>query len=163
MRQFTRHLIVLPSASLPPGCAGVSSDDAIVVGDSALKHFVLAHEISHSLDARNRPTTTPTPNSNSNLPIGISISPTWRASYALDSATVSEYARSAWPEQLAETGVAALYDAVVPGGLASAGNPSYGGVMNQVGAWRREFGRFVDGEGGCGLRRPDSPMVGWDD
>ncbi|KAK8085108.1 hypothetical protein PG997_006379 [Apiospora hydei] len=112
MREYVSTIVTLPS--LGPGAAGVtySETDIPVIGIryGFFQEELLAHEISHILDFHALKQYT----NGSDFSTGS----WWKGNYSLDGAAVSTYALTKWQENFAEAGGAALYDLVVPGGLA---------------------------------------------
>ena len=106
MREYIRHIIALPHVA--SGAAALSNGDNIAIGDGYMMVYILTHEMSHSLDSHALLNIAPAPFSTGSI---------WKDNYNQDSAVASEYARSAWPENFAETGIVGLYDKVVPGGI----------------------------------------------
>ncbi|KAI0018805.1 hypothetical protein F4780DRAFT_794313 [Xylariomycetidae sp. FL0641] len=122
MREHAKHFLALPA--LRDGNAGLSSGGSTMVADGAWWMNLLVHEVSHSLDSSVAlPDVAPRG--------GLSDSALWRARYAADAATVSDYGRRGWQEDLAEAGPVALYELLVPGGALGI-NPNFGQVIHQV-------------------------------
>ncbi|OTA62601.1 hypothetical protein K449DRAFT_464727 [Hypoxylon sp. EC38] len=183
MREFVRHIIVLKPKDLH-GAAALSRGDNIEVSEDSWRLYILAHEMSHSLDSHiSIPGVTQTGQG------GLSASQTWKLQFSQDSATVTEYARTLWSEDLAEgsfstcgytvklssytvkiydplaeTGILALYDTVVPGGVATLSNSSHS-VYHQYTTYQKYYGDIITPgrKSGCTSRLPDSQMVTWDD
>ncbi|OTA97535.1 hypothetical protein M434DRAFT_65490 [Hypoxylon sp. CO27-5] len=158
MREFVRHIIVLKPKDLH-GAAAISRGDNIEVSEDSWRLYILAHEMSHSLDSHvSIPGVTQTGQG------GLSASQTWKLQFSQDSATVTEYARTLWSEDLAETGILALYDTVVPGGVATLSNSSHS-VYHQYTTYQKYYGDIITpgSKSGCTSRLPDSQMVTWDD
>lgn len=94
MREFVKHVMVVKPEGLP-GAAAISTGDSIYISDTAYKHYIFAHEMSHSIDSHQEvPGVTPAGQG------GISNSDHWRNEYSLDSATTSSYAQTSWAEKV---------------------------------------------------------------
>ncbi|XXH02644.1 hypothetical protein Hte_009025 [Hypoxylon texense] len=94
MREFVKHVMVVKPEGLP-GAAALSAGDSIYISDTAYKHFIFAHEISHSIDSHQEvPGVTPAGQG------GLSSTDTWREEYSKDSATTSPYAHTSWAEKI---------------------------------------------------------------
>lgn len=94
MREFIKHVMIMKPEGLP-GAEAVNSGDVVMVSDKSYKLNILAHEISHSIDSHQEVHgITPAGNG------GLSVSRLWREQYSRDNATVSDYARTLWPEKV---------------------------------------------------------------
>ncbi|KAI0112352.1 hypothetical protein F4776DRAFT_352275 [Hypoxylon sp. NC0597] len=158
MREFVRHVIVLKPQDLH-GAAAISYGDNIQVSEDSWRLYILAHEMSHSLDSHVSIPGVTQPDQG-----GLSISQTWKLQFSQDSATVTEYARTLWSEDLAETGILALYDTIVPGGATTLSNNSHS-VYHQYTTYQKYYGDIITPgkKSNCTSRLPDSNMVIWDD
>ncbi|KAI1404742.1 hypothetical protein F4819DRAFT_483239 [Hypoxylon fuscum] len=158
MREFVKHVMVVKPEALP-GAAAISSGDTIMVTDESYRLFIFAHEMSHSIDSHQEvPWVTPPGKG------GLSISKHWQDEYSEDNATISGYARSSWSENLAETGIVALFHNVVPNGVhALAHDPS--SVYHQYATYQTAYRDIITPtkERNCTHRQRDSPLVHVDD
>jgi hypothetical protein len=109
MREYLRHLIAIP-AFKNRNVAGTSSNGNVIVKDGCWWHSLLVHEISHTLDAMARPGDLG-PNGT------FSSSQKWQSEYQMDKHSISQYGMTSWPEDFADSGVIAMYDLVVSGGI----------------------------------------------
>ncbi|KAI1779237.1 hypothetical protein F4818DRAFT_455336 [Hypoxylon cercidicola] len=176
MREFVKHVMVVKPEGLPGACA-ISYDDSIVIADTHYQHYIFAHEMSHSIDSHQEvPGVTPRGQG------GLSISEHWHDEYSKDSATISDYARTAWPEKyvkgflllsifiwfqthfpetsLAETGIIGLFHNVVPYGVQSlAHDPA--SVYHQYATYQTAYRDIITPRKKkmCTARAPDSPLV----
>ncbi|KAI2472217.1 hypothetical protein F4781DRAFT_438438 [Annulohypoxylon bovei var. microspora] len=156
MREFIRHMIVFKPKDLP-GAAAWNCGDVMAISDDSFRLYVIAHEISHSLDSHVAiPNVTPPGKG------GLSTSKRWAEQYGLDNATVSDYARTMWPENLAETGIIALYNIVVPNGVANLKNDPHR-VFHQFATYTTYYRDIMTprNKPSCTHRLPDSKMVFW--
>ncbi|KAI1140932.1 hypothetical protein F5Y05DRAFT_292430 [Hypoxylon sp. FL0543] len=158
MRELVRHIIVLKPKDLH-GAAATSGDDNIRISEDSWRLYILAHEISHSMDSH-----ISIPGVTQEGQGGLSTSHAWKEQYSLDSAAVSEYARTSWAEDLAETGIIALYDRVVPGGAGTLSNESWS-VYRQYATYQKYYAGILPPgvKVCCTDRLENSPMVIWDD
>ncbi|KAI1408249.1 hypothetical protein F5Y13DRAFT_112537 [Hypoxylon sp. FL1857] len=158
MREFNRHIVMLKPGDLN-GAAAASCGDNIEISEDSWRLYILAHEMSHSLD--------------SHVSIdgvteagqgGLSVSQTWKQQFSQDSAAVTEYARTLWSEDLAETGILALYDTVVPGGADSLSNNSHS-IYHQYSTYQKYYGDIITPgkKSNCTSRLADSQLVIWND
>ncbi|KAF4126398.1 hypothetical protein GMORB2_0134 [Geosmithia morbida] len=127
MREFVSEVILLPSFVYEESVAHTSSEGSITFQDDGLFQTVMAHEMSHQLDWYGQADITGgggagAPFSNSKI---------WQDNYNLDTACVTDYARTKWSEDFAESGAMGLYDRLVPGGLRAA-YPSTDGAYHQL-------------------------------
>ena len=107
-RSYVRSFTLIPNLNDGVGSLWYYPGDIEVHGSATNLH-TLTHETAHGLDfLALAPRGSPPPYSNT--------SP-WRAAYAADNASVSDYARASWQEDFAEVGILGLYDRVVPGGV----------------------------------------------
>ncbi|KAI1204870.1 uncharacterized protein F4807DRAFT_454352 [Annulohypoxylon truncatum] len=159
MREFVKHVILFKPKDLP-GAAAWDAGDVIAISEDSFRLYVLAHEMSHSIDAHIEvPGVTPSGKG------GLSSSKRWAEQYALDNATVSDYARTLWAENLAETGIIALYNIVVPNGVANLQHNSPRQVFHQYATYTTYYRDIITpGKNQtCKQRVPDSKMVYWPD
>ncbi|KAI1392505.1 uncharacterized protein F4822DRAFT_131340 [Hypoxylon trugodes] len=154
MREYIRHVMVVEPESIP-GAAAVSSGDTILFSDTSYRLYIFAHEMSHSLDSH-----VPVPGVTLEGHGGLSISQRWADQFRMDTATVSDYARSAWQENLAENGPIALYNIVVPGGIFSLESNATQ-VFHQFATYTTYYRDIITpgGKKNCTGRLPDSPLV----
>ncbi|KAI1379935.1 hypothetical protein F4677DRAFT_442129 [Hypoxylon crocopeplum] len=154
MRELVKHIIVLKGSDMP-GLAGKNILDTIVIADNYFKLYIFAHEIAHSIDRH-----IPVPGVNLTFQGGLSLSPKWQDEVNKDKATPTEYARRNWSENLAEAGVVALFDMVVPGGLKTV-NANY----RDYETFRAYYGDIIQPRKKlkCTNRVPDSPLVNLND
>ncbi|KAH6692740.1 hypothetical protein F5X68DRAFT_129668 [Plectosphaerella plurivora] len=118
MREVVRHFGVWPAG----GDSAYSFDDNIVfLGPTVYRLPVIIHEVAHSVDGyllqhidSSRP---------------FSYGNTWRTIVGRDSAIVTEYGRTSWPENFAESMVIAVANHNFPGGIGSM-HPNPGPVRN---------------------------------
>ncbi|KAI0835486.1 hypothetical protein F5Y06DRAFT_306235 [Hypoxylon sp. FL0890] len=157
MREFIRHIIVLKPKDLQ-GAAAASNDDNIEFSEDSWCLYILVHEISHSLDSHVFIPGVTQPDQDR-----LSDSQTWKDQFSQDSATVSEYARTLWTEDLAETGIIALYDIVVPGGADTLSKNSHD-VYHQYSTYQKYYGDLITPgkKTNCTSRLMNSQMVIWD-
>ncbi|OTB07413.1 hypothetical protein M426DRAFT_8786 [Hypoxylon sp. CI-4A] len=158
MREYNRHVIQLKGKDLP-GAAAVSAGDTIAISEDSWHIWVFAHEMSHSLDSH-----VPVPGVTPDGQGGLSISQEWASQFGQDRATVSEYARTKWSENLAETGIVALYNTVVPTGTFSLPNdPRL--IFHQYATYQMHYGDIITpkSKSNCTQRLPSSQMVIWND
>lgn len=106
MREVVRHFGVWPSS----GDSAFSYGDNIVfLGPGIWRLPVIIHEVAHSVDGyllRHLDSSIP-----------FSYGTTWRSTVSRDTAVVSEYARTSWPENFAESMSIAVTDHNAPGGV----------------------------------------------
>lgn len=108
MREFITHVVLIPDFSSEGLAAYTSSTGPVVFDSDGLRQYIMVHELSHQLDWHAR----------SDLSSGaFSDTGDWQDNYNQDSAVVSEYARTSWAENFAETGVIGVYDKLVDGGF----------------------------------------------
>ncbi|KAL7620913.1 hypothetical protein AAE478_008223 [Parahypoxylon ruwenzoriense] len=155
MREFVKHVIIMDVDRIKPSAA-YSTGDTIVAADEYFKLYILTHEISHSIDSHATvPGVTPPEGGG-----GLSVSKAWMDLFNHDTAAVTRYARSSWPENLAESGVVALFDIVVPGGVGTI-NPNWTSVFRQYGTYKTHYGHIVTpgAKSSCTHRIQDSEIV----
>jgi hypothetical protein len=99
MREFVKHVMVVPDIR-SGNAAAYSNGDTIVFDDDYLQEYIAIHETSHSMDGHARQDAAQGQ---------FSLSGIWKDNYNADSAVVSEYARTLWAENFAETGIIAIY------------------------------------------------------
>ncbi|KAI1337151.1 hypothetical protein F5Y15DRAFT_418210 [Xylariaceae sp. FL0016] len=128
MREYNAHLISVPEFS--SGWAALTQGASTMLRDGVW-HWsnVLVHEVTHSVDAF------------AHLPVapdGLSTSQVWRDNYSQDRATISDYGRANWFENLAETAAPALYNLIVPGGLKPV-QPNFTQVFHQYATFQTYY------------------------
>ncbi|KAI1460157.1 hypothetical protein F4805DRAFT_17353 [Annulohypoxylon moriforme] len=157
MREYIKNVILFKPVDLP-GAAAWDANDVIAICDDSFHLFVIAHEMSHSIDAHVQiPGITPPGKG------GLSQSQRWAEQYALDNATVSPYARTMWRENLAETGIIALYNIVVPNGVANLRQNSPSEIFHQYATYTTYYRDIITPKKDqrCTRRVPDSQLVYW--
>ncbi|XDG07535.1 hypothetical protein ABKA04_007150 [Annulohypoxylon sp. FPYF3050] len=157
MREYIKHVIVFKPEDLP-GAAAWDAADVLAISEDSFKLFIFAHEMSHSLDAHVEiPGVTPPGQG------GLSQSQRWAEQYALDNATVSEYARTQWAENLAETGIIALYNNVVPNGIGNFHQNQPFEVYHQFATYTTYYRDMITPSKNrtCQRRVPESQLVYW--
>ncbi|KAI1809739.1 hypothetical protein GGS20DRAFT_590295 [Poronia punctata] len=115
IRSYLKHLVSVPTFQPRPWCAMTSASNT-VVADHCWRSSVLMHELSHSLDF----SAAALSGKQQNLvgPDGsFSFGEKWQDAYSRDEKTITPYGMTSWREDFAESGVVALYDLVVPGGV----------------------------------------------
>ncbi|KAI1104033.1 hypothetical protein F4804DRAFT_352504 [Jackrogersella minutella] len=158
MRQYVRHVIVIKQKDTGSAAAW-NFGDTITLSEDCYLHYIFAHEISHSLDSHVEAPHVTKPGQG-----GLSISLYWAQQFILDDATISEYARTQWSENLAETGIIALYNMVVPGGVFNLKtDPRH--VFHQFATYQTYYGDLITpgSKMKCNMRLPDSKVVVWND
>ncbi|KAI1092972.1 hypothetical protein F5B19DRAFT_180271 [Rostrohypoxylon terebratum] len=157
MREFIKNVIIFKPEDLP-GAAAWDAADVIAISDESFKLYILAHEMSHSIDAHVEITGVTPPGQG-----GLSQSQRWADQYALDNATVSGYARTLWAENLAETGIIALYNNVVPNGVGTFHQNHPFEVFHQWATYTTYYRDIITPSRNktCQMRVPDSQMVYW--
>jgi hypothetical protein len=106
MREVVRHIGLWPSN----GDAAYSSGDNIAfVGPGIWRLPVIIHEVAHSVDGYLLR------HIDSSIPF--SLGSTWRNIVSRDTAAVSAYGRTSWPENFAESMSIAVTDHNAPGGI----------------------------------------------
>lgn len=119
----------------------------IMVEDRPLVR-ILAHEMSHSLDYL------------ALQQFGFPFSDTaiWRDSYDLDRAVPSDYSRTNFAEDFAESGIVGVYDKVVPGGIKSI-EPKWPAIFHQYTTYQGYLGDNILPGGQCRNRIANSETV----
>ncbi|KAI5867483.1 hypothetical protein GGS23DRAFT_179519 [Durotheca rogersii] len=154
MRELVKHVMIMEFDKMKPAAA-YSVADIIAISDEFYMHHIFTHELSHSLDSHIEvPGVTP-PNSG-----GFSSTKAWKDMFDEDTAAISEYGRSGWPENLADSGVVALFDIVVPGGAGTI-NPNWTSCFHQYANYKTAYGHVVTPgvKLNCTKRVDDSPIV----
>ncbi|KAI0883894.1 uncharacterized protein GGS22DRAFT_195054 [Annulohypoxylon maeteangense] len=157
MREYIKHVILWKPKDLP-GAAAWDAGDVIAISEDSFKLYVFAHELSHSLDAHVQiPGITPPGQGR------LSQTRRWAEQFALDNATVSDYARTQWPENLAEVGIIALYNTVVPNGVANLRDNDPSEFYHQYATYETYYRDMITPKPNqsCTQRVPDSKMVYW--
>ncbi|KAK7931537.1 hypothetical protein PG985_002249 [Apiospora marii] len=111
MREYFGTIVTLPDLGGPVGLTYLEAGLPVIQFLYGwFIESVLIHEISHVLD-------TQIPNEYGHG--RFSNTSVWKGNYSLDAAAVTRYSLTNWSENFAEASIAALYDLVVPGGLAN--------------------------------------------
>lgn len=171
-----RSLIVSPY--LNDSILASSSDDVVNIRWNA-NIWLFAHELGHSLDFHHHfvhstgstdtgkivsqnclshQTRSQDKQEQGNKPVQYSKSEEWQRSEKQDDAVVTHYARHTWTEHFAETAVAAMYNVLVPNGLAKL-HPNATQVHHQVELWEKMFGHAATPGGRCTGRHAHSRIV----
>jgi hypothetical protein len=109
MREFNKHLIAIPTFK-KPSVAGASAEGNILIKDDAWAYNILIHELSHALDSHAL-------THDLGEDHAFSSGHLWQKQYSQDERSISQYGATSWHEDLADSGVIAIYDLVVPGGI----------------------------------------------
>ena len=85
-------------------------------------------------------------------------SATWQNAYAKDSNTVTEYGKSSWAEDFAESNVVAFYNHNIDRGIGKI-VPNWRQFANQKETAEKYFGKYMVPGGKCGKRLANTPKV----
>lgn len=140
MRQYLANLVIVPGSktAYTRGTVSTFFPQYFDLG-------VACHEFSHILDSVALKDAVV----DAGYPAGSPFSETamWQGAYEKDSAVPTEYARTNWVEDFADSGRYAISDITHPGGLA-ARNPSWTTIRNQIGAYRGRLEKVIFPSGG---------------
>ncbi|KAK2592709.1 hypothetical protein QQS21_009584 [Conoideocrella luteorostrata] len=146
MRSYIRHLVATPALNDGAAAFTYSSGDCVVESVPGLSTMI--HETSHSLDWHAMPQYSQ-PFSDTNV---------WQENYNQDSNTPTDYGRTNWMEDFAETGMVAVYDKVVPGGFGSIA-ANWNQILHQYATLQGYLGDTIIPGGSCTKRFANSAPV----
>ncbi|KAK8115956.1 hypothetical protein PG984_012458 [Apiospora sp. TS-2023a] len=154
MREYASTMMTLPDLGGAVGLTYEREDGAPVIQFLVgwLAETVLVHEISHVLDTQIR-----REHSKNGW---FSNSDWWQGNYSLDTAAVTGYAMHNWKENFAEAAISAVYNLVVPGGLANLTAEAQS-VSHVVSTYTSAVGNIIKprSKPQCTKRWPNHPVV----
>ncbi|KAI3327337.1 hypothetical protein HD806DRAFT_550857 [Xylariaceae sp. AK1471] len=140
MREYNRHMIAIPTFKAKK-TAGGSANANILIKDDCWDYNILIHEISHSLDAS---ALTHDLGNDKDFSTGH----LWQDEYFKDEHSISDYGMTSWQEDLADSGVIAMYDLVVPGGIHQV-QPNWTQIQHQYTTFQKNFADFIKPNSKC--------------
>ena len=137
MRSYVRQFIAIPKIDDQIAAQYFYPGD-VEVHDVWMKVHILTHEMSHGIDFF----------ALQQYGSPFSFTDQWQSNYALDSNSVSDYAKNNWQENFAEVGRIGVYDKVVPGGIGSI-QPNWNKIFHQYATYQGYLGDTILPGGSC--------------